>query len=487
MIRLILFFSVFLANLASLKSSFGADSSLPANNAELRKKLEQVLSKRLPSNRAYIPSAPSVDASIKTRQAVSSVDRKRLSRELAEKYAPYVIFSDGEKFFPCSVDWFIKRSRLVKVEEHESTLGPLITGAAKVKELVPFGKVTEQDLIKPKWNDREVVLDLMGNRETYKGMPLVDNASPAPVYCRVIYDGPNKVILQYWFVYAYNGPFSPVSIAGHGPFGIHEGDCEGIGVFLQKVDNQWRIASIYLARHGRERGELLEMTSEEKSKEAERKEGNPTPLEFYEGTHPIIYAAKFGHASYPTPQGWLPTSDGDLVSKSKYYWFPSKNVVLIDDQTPWNQFKGRFGLAGGGPRPPSDKGFYESYPTDKEGNLTRQIPFSTLKEIEGIHLDAKKPILFSLDISTHYLDCCWGLYKKQRDRWVLSQDVDFDVMEERKFPRGDKKWYSIRGGSDCVKLTMYPRTLKNFYIRLSPEATTSLPGEYKLVIRGRNP
>ena len=116
-------------------------------------------------------------------------------------------------------------------------------------------------------------------------------------------------------------------------------------------------------------------------------------------------------------------------------WPTWKNVVIISDQTPFIQFKGRWGLIGGGPYGPADKPIWESYPTDDKGNLTREKPHTVLKEIDNINLSSNKPQYFDMDISTHYFKVCWVLEKKVGSEFQLFNgniSGKIEALEENK-------------------------------------------------------
>ncbi len=410
------------------------------------------------------------------------------SQHLAQRFAPLVFFHSGEKYFPCSVEFFLKNSRLVRVDEREKQygIGPVkpFSRAAKVAEIIPIGQVYISDLLAN--NVSSMALDLMGNRQVYAGMPLrQDGSSPAPVYSKVVYTSPIKAHIQYWFNYTYNGPFAPIAVGGHGPLGIHEGDWEHIIVTIQKVDNDWKIMEIYFSRHGRERGESITIY------------GQPKPsLDFYEYEHPIIYSAKYGHASYPRPYGLRPTGDGDLVDKGNTSWRTWEKVVMIDDTTPWVNWQGRWGLAGDlGPKGLHDKiTWATNYPSTPipgtdiqkatKGNLIDLKTYEPRDDFRLLDQNPKTRAKFSFDFSTHFKAICFMLevFDFKTQQWVNSNE-SFDIRKSGLL--GTKTMYRIEKG----KTQCFPpkeNTLKNYFIvpdqNLNPNGTL-----YRLAIRGLNP
>lgn len=409
------------------------------------------------------------------------------SKKLAERFAPLVFFHSGEKYFPCSIEFFLKNSRLVRVDEREKEygIGPIkpISRAAKVTQIIPMGQVYIDDLMH---NNVDVMaLDLMGNRQAYAGMPLrQDGSSPAPVYSKVVFTNPGKAHIQYWFNYTYNGPFAPIALGGRGPLGIHEGDWEHIVVTVQKVGSDWKIMDIYFSRHGRERGELVQIY------------GNQKPIvDFYEYEHPIIYSAKYGHASYPQVYGLRPTSDGDLVDKGNTSWRTWEKVVMIDNNTPWVNWKGRWGLAGDlGPKGLYDKPTWDNhYKSDvipgtdiqkaSNGKLIDVKVYEAGENFGLLDQDPKTRAKFSFDFSTHFKEICFMLevFDFQTQKWGNSNEP-FDVRKSGLF--GTKTLYRVNKGSQCFKPK--ENAAKNYFI--VPDQNLNPYGEnYRLAIRGLNP
>ena len=408
------------------------------------------------------------------------------SFNLAQRFAPLVFFHSGEKYFPCSIEFFLKNSRLVRVDEREKEygIGPVkpFSRAAKVTQIIPMGQVYITDLMTN--NSDSMALDLMGNRQVYAGMPLrPDGSSPAPVYSKVVYTSPIKAHIQYWFNYTYNGPFAPIALGGRGPLGIHEGDWEHIVVTVQKVNNDWKIMDIYFSRHGRERGELTQIY------------GNPkTLVNFYESEHPIIYSAKYGHASYPKTYGIRPTSDGDLVDQGNTSWRTWEKIIMINNETPWVNWKGRWGLAGDlGPKGLHDKPTWDNHYASQQipnsdvqkptnGNLIDVRTYEPGENFQLLSKDPKKRAQFSFDFSTHFKAICFMLEQQDKGKWVNSNE-SFDIRKSSLF--GTKTLYRIqKGGTQCFPPK--ENAAKGYFI--TPDQNlTSYGTRYRLVVRGLNP
>ena len=432
----------------------------------------------------------SADNDLSTQDAQDNPALYANSKELAQRFAPLVFFHSGEKYFPCSVEFFLKNSRLVRVDvrEKEYGIGPVkpISRAAKVTEIIPTGQVYVNQLMEPTNNKEDIALDLMGNRQVYAGLPLrQDGSSPAPVYSKVVFTSPIKAHIQYWFHYTYNGPFAPIALGGRGPLGIHEGDWEHIVVTIQKVGSDWKIMDIYFSRHGRERGELVTIY------------GNPKPsVDFYEYEHPIIYSAKYGHASYPQTYGLRPTSDGDLVDKGNTSWRTWEKIVMIDNTTPWVNWKGRWGLAGDlGPKGLHDKptwdNHYKSSPVpDTEiqkatnGNLIDVKTYEPKEDFRLFDQNSKTRAKFSLNFSTHFKAICFILevYDFKTQQWINSNE-SFDIQKSGIL--GTKTMYRIeKGQTQCFKPK--ENSLKNYFI-VPDQPLNPYAQRFRLAVRGLNP
>jgi hypothetical protein len=145
--------------------------------------------------------------------------------------------------------------------------------------------------------------------------------SHAPVYYYRISGDGGYTVIQYWFFYAYND-----FATSHGGVNDHEGDWEGIQVFLKGDEPAWAVYSAH-GGHG------------EKARQA----WQPQAIEL-EGTHPVVYVAAGSHANYYTPEldsveeAFAP---GDIVVGG------SGGVPWGDPQPldkPWfTQFAGRWG------------------------------------------------------------------------------------------------------------------------------------------------
>jgi hypothetical protein len=263
----------------------------------------------------------------------SSVDLNMLLM----KYRPVIYLNTSEKYFPLTIQEFLASSQLVRC--NNKTV------------LKDYGGITPENIASFN-TEFAAPEDLMVEiRESAHNGHDPHTLAQVPVYVHV-YDHPatNSIVAQYVFLYAYNGA---QRIAGM-DFGAHKGDVEHVSVFIDKTTHT--LTHMYFAAHNTGTGRLVPRDR----------------IKFYHGgTHPVVYSARWSHASYEKsgkfPQGRAHTGSvvdsvsmyDDMTDDTGVHWRPN-TVVVIDNTTGWNVFKGTLG--GGrerGPRAPSQqKGWY---------------------------------------------------------------------------------------------------------------------------------
>lgn len=246
--------------------------------------------------------------------------------ETIERYAPQVRFHPEERYFPSSVSWFLKRTDMrLEVEDGSDIVAldhgrtaPEVIPAVHVEGAASGGNSPSRYFLQIANNDDEA--------RTRQGD--VDSAETY-VHFRKASDGSDSYDIQYWVFFPYSGPLMGGPVGG-----AHEGDWEHVTV---RVDSTLqKVEKIYYAAH-----------------EAEGRWISPSDVRFVDDTHPVVYIARFGHASYPRPglkgRGMLPadrTADGGVT------WDTWNDVELVaTDEGPrdgyhWLSYSGRWGEVG---------------------------------------------------------------------------------------------------------------------------------------------
>ncbi|KAK5357961.1 hypothetical protein LTR20_008958 [Exophiala xenobiotica] len=186
-----------------------------------------------------------------------------------EKYAPILKIHPNEKYVPTSIEDFLSHCSLIDKKSSVRVKSP------SLNQLPEHGE------------DHQFYLDLdpVGKPGTF---------STAKAYVHAFWHpGLAHTDLQFWFFNAYNGPGSlhvnglmMDSITSSGdidlaPMGEHVGDWE---MAMVRIDNTTRnLVAIWLSQHSR--GQFFSL--------------DQIPQAFmFEGTHPVIYSSRNGHANY---------------------------------------------------------------------------------------------------------------------------------------------------------------------------------------------
>ena len=241
--------------------------------------------------------------------------------DIIEKLSPIVKLYPNDDVSPSSIDFYLKDAKL-----YSKNTGFLFN----VNERIP----TANEL-----NDQNNFLENT-DLEIRKGMDNLDNV---PCYYRNIHcPVVNHRWIQYWFFYPYN---SWVSTCFKNK-GLHEADWEHITVEYNV--NSEVISRIYFARHGQRESVWV----------------NRNDIEFSD-THPIVYSARNGHASYQHAGRYMrgPIIGGkhikwlgfgfldDVTSDKGDTWVTENNLVSINSEDlsyhSWFYFRGNWGRING--------------------------------------------------------------------------------------------------------------------------------------------
>jgi hypothetical protein len=178
--------------------------------------------------------------------------------QLLNKYRPILYLHSQEDYFPSSIDFILENSFLQKKDKTKLLDKPLTSSILYDSYKGDSGK------------DTEIVLSPSSLKVGQK-----NELNSVPIYgiAKLIN---NKIHLFYNFIYPYNGP---KNVAGLRDVGAHFGDIEHITILLNA---DMTISELFYAAHGSSEGRWLK----------------PKDVTF-EGDRPIVYVAKYSHASYP--------------------------------------------------------------------------------------------------------------------------------------------------------------------------------------------
>lgn len=239
------------------------------------------------------------------------------ARNAALLLAPHVILHPFESSRPCSVDWYLSRTRM---RRHRTNWPDA--------EVLDVGEVTRDSLVSQTSGDEhsgrgrsrsDFFLEIAKRKkETRRG-----NLSGAECYVHIrpAPDDERLTDVQYWFFYAYN-PFGPG----------HEGDWEHITLRLSR---NLEIERVFFASHNKE------------SRWFEPGQFDTTP-----NGGPIVYVARGSHACYPfvgtIDRGLLPS---DETGKGRVWrTFPNVQIAAEHRQPTsgheWLRYNGHWGEIG---------------------------------------------------------------------------------------------------------------------------------------------
>lgn len=260
-------------------------------------------------------------------------------KHLSYKFKPIIYFNSAEKFFPTSIENMLSVSSLTLGDDKNILVKP---GDITTNNIGTFNSKYDPSSTPQGYNLRINVSEKSHEGDpsfkesvNNKQMKITNNV---PIYVHYYDLDKSTMVIQYMFLYNYNGSHKfPIL----GDLGQHPGDLEHISVYVDK--NTEKITKIYFAAHSTETGMFI----------------NASNIQFEED-RPIIYAARSSHASYPS-KGHFSVNAAyglydDVTDDTGLHWY-TENIVFIDENTPWNQFKGNLG-GKGGPRTPMSQGWW---------------------------------------------------------------------------------------------------------------------------------
>jgi hypothetical protein len=246
--------------------------------------------------------------------------------ETIERFAPQVRFHPEERYFPSSVSWFLERTEMrLEVEDGADVLA--LDHGETAPEVLPAVYVDGNG--SGGTSPSRYFLQIANNESELRTREGDMDSAETYVHFRKASDGSKNYDIQYWFFFPYSGP-----VMGGPVGGAHEGDWEHITV---RVDPSLRkVKEIFYAAH-----------------DAEGRWMRPSQVRFVDGDHPVVYIARFGHASYARPglqpRGMLPA---DRTANGGVTWDTWQDLELVaTDAGPrdgyhWLSYSGRWGEVG---------------------------------------------------------------------------------------------------------------------------------------------
>ena len=266
----------------------------------------------------------------------------------ASTFAPVLHFTQGEKFYPTSVDYIISGS--VLRQRFSDGSNALVDAAPTAASL---GTYAGTDLF---LDNKLGTLDAIA----------ADYASKASsvgyyVYVHVVNSGSSTVI-QYWLFYAYN----------NGPLNDHQSDIEVVEVFLDSSGTPMK--ALY-SQHGA--GESAAWGDVEKTDD-----------------HPVVYVAQGSHANYFRSYQGKIGIENDIVGSNGVTIMPTDlHLVILDGNHPsWLDFKGRWGYWG----------------TDEDVALGRAGPLGPVQNQNGVRwADPESYLSSTFSVGGTYFILAW--------------------------------------------------------------------------------
>ncbi|MFW6142184.1 MAG: hypothetical protein ACOC53_06465, partial [Candidatus Saliniplasma sp.] len=231
--------------------------------------------------------------------------------ELANTYSPVMYFHEDEEHFPREIQEFLDDSDL----KRKNFLGSDPTIVSKSVSTSDLATYTSDNYYLD-WDGEEP------DDEEYV------------IYSHVFTATDNKIVIQYWFFYLNNGgnPYTDWAVE-------HEGDWEMIQIICDQNGNPEKVGYSW----------HYEMRKSDWTSGNLRKEGS----------HPIVYVEKGGHASnfnqYTASWNVDPEKYNDRNDWNDY------SVIPISNEN-WLNFRGKWGEDGGSPNSPT-------YRYSKHGSL----------------------------------------------------------------------------------------------------------------------
>lgn len=311
---------------------------------------------------------------------------------LITKFAPEVRFHNEEKYFPMDVNAFLP---FVDLRDGNKNV------------IIPKGQVNGQKLAS---------YSAPANADYYLGFadksmkggskPDQNKLVHAPVYANFIplADG---ALIQYTFFYPFNGAFQIGELPAGADkivnlftkstdIGDHEADWEHVNVILKgsSPDNV-ALQDVYFARH------------------RPSQDGSYNKPELAEGTHPVVYASKWGHAAHHNHKDRHDDQDATSPNGPRWRtWEKAEYLGTKENPTAgheWLKFTGHFGGTEGGkssPRSPASQGWWRTSADQLRSEIAARVTVTKdeSKKKESPEFEVK-------DLPTYIRHLNWNISK----------------------------------------------------------------------------
>jgi hypothetical protein len=281
----------------------------------------------------------------------------------AKSLAPLVWLHSKEQHFPCSAEWYLSRSRIVRTTVLDpgeisppdrlqmippmwtATEGPVDGAMLRAASSAPFGEGTDLFFLwpleaKPRtqaiWRGGTCLSDYQ--LETVAGWLPVDNRCLAPCYCHIVSTGEVHNI-NYYFFYPYNGGlgapsfnWTPTPLSGPGAgFGAHFGDWERMTAQVRVFDDRTcQVLSVELEQHGDSTKTGIQV--------ARRNVADIPRINVYSAwhSHASYATADEQHRNFPLPNDFTDTRGAT--------WDTGASLIFLEPNLPdWIYFNGDWG------------------------------------------------------------------------------------------------------------------------------------------------
>jgi uncharacterized membrane protein YgcG len=231
--------------------------------------------------------------------------------ELAEVVAantPVFYLHPRERFYPCTVEWFLQHARLAVMRN-------ILLRRKVERVLVPYGELDAASLRRAYEADPKQRLQLQLRKQARPGQKEALEHIPCYAHVRETIDNTGKrdaLEIVYMKFFAYNGPYRPFGVIPTRTLGAHDSDWEHVTVRLTPDGRE--VTGVYYSCHRH-----IDGTWRSADEVPRTPEGRPE-----------AFVAINGHGSYPHPGRIIRLfgAFNDHASRRGAVWAP-RSCVLV--------------------------------------------------------------------------------------------------------------------------------------------------------------